>query len=446
MLSFLRAITVEPVSFVYVLAIFAEYTALQELIFTSVCLDIHSNSTDVHHCNKHASMPNDLQNEITKMVSVKMKYYMMIMGIMASVATLFIGSWIDVLGRKIPMKIPSALGLVSQILFIAASYKKSSLHLVEPIVYTAAIFNGLSGGVSILVATCFGYISDITDNSQRTKRIVLVEAMFFVGGFCGYNIAGVLLTYVIPLKYEFIFLLCLFIHISIMLYIAFVLKDTRTLESIQDTTEHTFRKLFSFDHVRKMFETAFRTRDSLKARIISELLVCSVISTLATNVQTTLTYLFIKKPPLSWQSSTYSLYSGLNFLCSGLSLALLLPILVQKMPKFRDTFVGMVGFMSKSAGLILFGFGTKPELVFLCIPVFVFSEYTMPSIRSMLSKLVEHDEKGKILAFVATIQNLITLIGGYVFYTMFDATVIWFPGFTFVAVGLVQLLAIIMLM
>ena len=476
MIQFWRAITVEPVSFLYVLAIFAEYTALQELIFTSVCLNIHNNSTDdnssfstdVLHCNKHASMPDDLQRDITRIVSTKMKYYMIVMGICAVVgklvsrlsnyaeidyfkiffvkATLFIGSWSDTLGRRIPMRIPSALGIVSQALFIAAAYKKSSLHFVEVIVYIAAIFNGLSGGVSNLVATCFGYISDLTDNSTRTKRIVLVESMFFIGGFCGYNLAGVLLTYIIPLKYEFIFILCLLIHISILFYIELGLKDTRTLESIQDTTEHTFSKLFSFSHVKRMFSTAFRRRDSLKTKIISELLACAIISTLATNIQTTLTYLFVKKPPLSWQSSTYSLYSGLNFLCSGMSLAFLLPVLVQKLPKFKDTFVGAIGFLSKSAGLILFGFATKPTLVFMCIPLFIFSEYTMPSIRSMLSKLVEHDERGKILAFVATIQNLITLVGGYVFYTLFDATVNWFPGISFVAVGITQALAVIILL
>lgn len=71
--NFFRQITVEPVAFLYVLAIFAEYTSLQELVFTSICLNI-GNETDPTLCNKHGHLPDELQDQITVVVSDKMKY------------------------------------------------------------------------------------------------------------------------------------------------------------------------------------------------------------------------------------------------------------------------------------------------------------------------------------------------------------------------------------
>lgn len=80
MVNIFKRITVEPVAFLYVLAIFAEYTSLQELVFTSVCLNI-GNDTDASHCSKHGDLPDPVQKQVTGFVSTKMKCYMMTMGI-----------------------------------------------------------------------------------------------------------------------------------------------------------------------------------------------------------------------------------------------------------------------------------------------------------------------------------------------------------------------------
>lgn len=70
----------------------------------------------------------------------------------------------------------------------------------------------------------------------------------------------------------------------------------------------------------------------------------------------------------------------------------------------------------------------------------------LQAIRSMLSKLVEPDEKGKMFAFVAATQNLVGILGSYMFFTIFRHSSSWFPGLTFELVAATQLVAIVIFM
>jgi len=61
----------------------------------------------------------------------------------------------------------------------------------------------------------------------------------------------------------------------------------------------------------------------------------------------------------------------------------------------------------------------------------------------MLSKLVDADEKGKVFAFLAAIQNIVTFAGAPAFYSIFYATTSWFPGLAFEIVACFQGIAVL---
>ncbi|KAI1301223.1 Proton-coupled folate transporter [Halotydeus destructor] len=435
-----RTTIVEPVIFICVLAVFCEYTTLQEFVFTRTCLE-HVAMNGSAHCDKRANISDQVRTDVSREVSGQMKYYMLIMNSVNILAVLYIGSWSDVFGRKFPMVIPSLFGLIAQFLFALASLDLDIDWRL--LIYLAAVLNGLSGGITSIMATCLGYVSDVSAVENRMRRITILEAVFFVGGFVGYQLGGISLTYLFPLKFHYLFIMNAALHSCLILYVRLFLKESRTPVR---SDRRILSRMFNYEHLVQLYNTAFKSRTERGLnRKIYMLAACALISTLATNVQTTLNFVYVKKPPLNWVSASYSLYSGLHFLVNGISLITFLPLMLTLRPNLPETICGIIGFASKAIGLMLFGLATTSEMVYATLILYVFSDYTMPSIRSMLSKSVGADEKGKIFALVAVVQNITATIAGYCLYSIFSLSISWFPGLAFELIAAVQLIAIFLL-
>lgn len=442
----MRRVTVEPLAFLFILTIYAEYTALQEMIAVKLCNQI-SNATSIHVCDRSA-LTEDQRLELSAEMSGQMMRYMGIFSLCAIPSSLFTGSWSDTLGRKPLLLLPSALGLIAELLFALCSLFLACDHILV-LVYFAAVFNGASGGSTTAMSCCFGYIADITDSELRTRAITILEAAFFVGGFIGFNVAGQLLKHVVGSQFHYIFGLCFLLHVCIIVY-TLTLSETRgphrsqSLSQLENVTsgDAAPEKVFSLTHAKRMFLTLSRQR---AARTSILMLYCSgFISFVAMSVQLTLLFTFVKSSPFNWDASQYSLYSGINFLTSGLCLMAVVPLLSRVPSSLPDAGLAVMGFASKLFSLLNLGLSQSSSQVFGGIALSAFSEYTMPAIRSMLSKLVDEDERGKAFSFLGVLQNVCQFIGSILFPAVYRLTLSVAPGSAFVAAGALQLVPILL--
>ncbi|RWS23890.1 Proton-coupled folate transporter-like protein [Leptotrombidium deliense] len=364
-----------------------------------------------------------------------MRYYLAILYFLAILPCLYVGSWSDHFGRRKPLCIPFIFSIFASVSLVFASVFVSSD--IMAFVFLAAGFSGISGGTMSLTANCFGYISDITSELNRTKRIIVLEAMLFLGGFCGFNLAGLLLSN-IGKDLQYAFLVTLALYIVSLIYIFCFLCESREVKTAD------WRYAIKLDHFRKVMKTVFQKRDSAYKRPkILLLMICGMISVIAIAAQTSILFPFLKN--LGWESSLYGYYSGLMNLVNGISLVVILPLACKYLPHFfSDAIIAIFGFCSKAAGLLLLGFSTSTALVFVTPIVFLFNEFTMPPIRSLLSKLVNDDEKGRIFAFLSACQNVAQFFGTLAFTSLFAETVNWFPGTCFEIVALMQIIALLL--
>ena len=461
-LRFLSLISVEPVAFFYILNIYCEYALVQDMISTRICMTL-SNSSNVL-CDR-TKLPSSLIGLASIQQAVAMKYYIGIMTAAAVIAAFFVGSWSDSIGRKPVMMLPSILGIIAEILFAACSLslqKEWCLNLV----FIASFFNGISGGVSTVISSCFGYITDITDRDNRSKRITLLEASIFIGGFLGFNVAGLLMQHVLRKRYEFAFLGCIMLHILITVYIKTIIIETRgrirsqpnetevemevrnnehhssqVQREVNNNTKTSLKTLFELNHVKSMVRTIIRKRPVRSSILL--LCFCCICSFDAMSVQMTLTFAHVKNNPINWTSSTYSYYSGLNFLAQGLCLLIILPLIYRLIPRTQDNLIASLGFASKGIGLFNLGLARSSSQVFLGVAFFSLSEYTMPSIRSMLSKLVDEDERGKAYSFLGLLQSLTSFSGSFIFPSLYVYCQSFFPGLPFVVMSVTEIIAML---
>ncbi|XP_076337814.1 uncharacterized protein LOC143239978 [Tachypleus tridentatus] len=212
-------------------------------------------------------------------------------------------------------------------------------------------------------------------------------------------------------------------------------------QSVEDTRGFC-QKLFGIDHVLDMLKTTLKQRPQNKRKYILLVNVATTLAYYGLEAQLDLLYIFLTDDPLLWDQRRYSYFSGLNF---GLSAAFLLVGLPLTFRWFQipDALLGVMGTLSRGLGLAMLSLSTTTPMVLICPVLFLFSEYAVPAARSIQSKLVEENERGKIFAFMAVMQNVCFLTGPLLFNSLYPVTATFFKGFPFALAALFEFIAVI---
>lgn len=463
--AYLSRVTIEPVVFLYVFAIFAEYVVVEDLIYVSKCVQ-HLNMTDtatLHVCTQDlklhknsSTFGNDTADIISKETNNAMLIYNGILYLCSIISSFVAATYADRHSKLLPILVP-VLGSTAVQLIIITSLIVSPWTLLFTnegvvIVYVCSLVSGLTGGTSTLLSSCFAHVSERCSSQARTSRITIVEACLFAGGFFGLLYAGSILR-ANPSSLDRYFLnfgIYLSIH---MLLGAYLLIRAGLFPSPQRPPQWAS---FCF-MMTSVLHTIFRRRE--QRSIILLILGTFIFVSYWNTALTTTLFVFTKNLPLNWPSWKYSYYSSAKFALCGTFL-LLLP-LVQYLLANRlhrrplsDGIIITMGLISRGLSIILIGLATNTTLMIIALAVIVLAEYPIPAIRSLISKIVEPNEKAQVFAFMSTLQSICFFTGGMMFpafYTLLldhkkasgGGNVFNGPGLQYIVLGLVQLVCIV---
>ncbi|XP_073249135.1 lysosomal proton-coupled steroid conjugate and bile acid symporter SLC46A3-like isoform X2 [Porites lutea] len=211
--SHFRKITVEPVLFSYMMCLFMSYPLIQQLAFKKICHEKYNGEI----CkNLTKSQEIYVQQKTSKWIL----YQSVALTLPSIFASLLLGSWSDKVGRKVILILPSVGSVLLYINYIMnAAFFSLNVNYIIIGVSISALF----GGFATTLLGVFSYISDITDKSQRTTRVAVLESMIFLGGTAGNLVGGVLVEH-----HGFMpaFGLCLALNVLIILYVSLVLPES----------------------------------------------------------------------------------------------------------------------------------------------------------------------------------------------------------------------------
>ncbi|RWS04055.1 proton-coupled folate transporter-like protein [Dinothrombium tinctorium] len=364
-----------------------------------------------------------------------MRNFLSISDFLAILPGLYIGSISDQVGRRKPLLVSFITCICVQILLIVGSVF-TNLNLFF-LIYICAFLIGITGTVMNVTANVFGYISDISNDDDRTFRIIMVEFMIYLGSSLGYILAAVLLNYVLNGNHEYGFIITSAIYIINVIYILYYLKESRDVKD-----DFNLKNVFKSDHIISIGKTVVKSRAGCGRAKILLLLTSAAFSITNSGVLVNLIFPYFKN--LQLDSSFYGLYNSLRILSEGVAILIVLPSAVKFFPNYMsDTVIGILGFFSKFTGLAIMGIATTPAHIFLSVLLSIFNGFTMPATRSILSKIVDEDERGKLFALIASIQNFVLCMSNFVFAWMFSSTIHFFLGFSFEIVAIFQFISLI---
>lgn len=498
-------ITVEPALFLALSALYIELPSIQDLIYTKICSQVIANHsvsngsqyydneiTDSYkkallvceRSNKSLITP-DIRSEISSQNSIFWLKYEFIICFLCAISCPHWGGISDKLGRIFPLNAPAIAGVMSNLLYLAFGILLS-LQLQDNIfsniewLYLGAVLTGVSGGQGNLIVNSFSYISDSSTPQERSKRVTVLESVMFLAHSIGFYIAKLVMSSV-PLdrpwfnRHFVAFLTCISINLACILYSTVRFRKTimvgsstnsEHLEIIQkndpgqtqsinnDTQTNiaapenlkTKRAIyFTLNYYKETFLAATKARESRK--IILLLLSCAFISAMSLACLAFLLYSYLAMEPFSWNTSQYSSWNSKASVSQGLALIILtLSMRFSKSWNIPDALVAIIGYSSKGAGLMMIALAQSPSIINWSLLASILSEYSMPPIRSLLSKQVANDEVAKIYSCIATMQSICFLAGNVVIYFNSNRTnILKFFRTSFLVVSCFQFIAVILM-
>lgn len=326
-----------------------------------------------------------------------------------------------------------------------------------------------------MISSCYAYVVDVTTSKNLTHRLAILQTFSITGSFVGYNLFALLISkFNLDNQIQLGFSFLLFLHLS-NIFISCICVKTKAPKENQVN----FRNLVSKQHFLYNLQMVYR-KGNLNTKLILFNL-CAIFSFYCLAIQQISLFAYLKRPPFSISSSLYGYFQASFWAVKGISLIVIFPklnaylrsVFVNKFTREfeakkiavaepskelnqlldfdllyqkTDTLLCMGSFVSKFAGLLVIGL--MPSLTYLpLIPLmFCINEFSMPTLRSLIVKQVNADEKGKSLGLLSFFQNFCFLTGSLIFKRLFALTRDIDYGLSFDLVALSQLFSIIILM
>ncbi|XP_045132812.1 proton-coupled folate transporter-like [Portunus trituberculatus] len=428
----LGAITVEPVMLVDGACKEAMLIYTENVQMNKICSVKLGYSPEV--CANLTAHPQESVN-VQREFSLFAFYNSILMSIPPLIFILFMGAWSDKYGRKIPLLVT----MCGHIIY-AAGYLVSHWQTTWPVelLYPITFFEALGGAnVGILSATT-SYISDITNEKQRTSRMIVANSLWYLGGPVGTLVAAVMIKHVgYHLPLAMVLLIYAVATVYIVVYVKeshgpFAEKNSHAQESSAPqkvTAAKMLMDLFNWRRVVESFKTALKRRDGNLRAILITIIIANSLRRMARGF---FMYQFVRHV-LHWDASDYGYWISYRNLLAALGSLFLVP-LCSKILHIKDTLLIIIGALSIVSEYVCYGLvgsAAQTFLMWLGPVVSIISNAYIIAFRSMSTKMVTSQEKGRISAVMAALNGLMPMAGYAVYSPIYYYTVDTFPGTQF---------------
>ncbi|XP_022090697.1 proton-coupled folate transporter-like [Acanthaster planci] len=484
----LRILTVEPIVFVLSMTNFMRTPSSQLLVLHKVCLLSYNDTI----CSDGGDTA--IENDVQADAAYWNFYLKLALFIPGAVVSSLYGPLSDRLGRRMFLIMPSLGNILG-----AASFLLQTYFPKMPLDYLIAseVAVGLSGNIVTSYIVAKSYLCDVTDSSNRTKRLGVMKALSHVGGPIGAFLFGVLVD---QSGFAAIYFILVVIHGFVILYVIFWLQETVYSESDQEmssgddedevdetdaeddsvqedreteTDGHTKLKngeniknakneqVESDDSkedehgcnetrrsirqsltevwkgVRSMLLLCFRERQGSSRKYLLLAMLIGIIHNVCSSAESDLIVFYTKHSPLNWTATTIGIFIALRTALKAVTLALGVPLIFKVVKNHTmqlDLGLACVGILSISVALTMTAFAQSTSVMMIAAVVGMLVSFPSVAITAFKSKLVDPHEYGSLFAVTALIQTLMSVASSGLFNNLYTVFLPVWPGLSFIVI------------
>ncbi|XP_054706589.1 proton-coupled folate transporter-like [Uloborus diversus] len=420
--SQIRQMKIEVIMFIYMFSYIMRSVSSTTMIMDKVCL-VHL-SLPPAICSNLSGNP-EIKNQVVKLANNYQLGHSLITMLPSSLLAVFIGSWSDKYGRKIPIAV-ALIGIIIDGLgsTVCAAFLYSRVEFY----YIPALFAGFSGGFIGVLTVLFSYTADISTFKNRTMKFALLEVAFGTAMPLGSLTGGWLFKF---FGYVPVFLLSTIGHILGLFWVILVLKETRGLDN-KDSWKTKLRSLWSTKSVIESFRATIKPRPNKGRKQILLLILVMSIAVLTYASTPGINFLYVHQR-YNWDNTTYSTVSAVFSVVGTLTMLISVPIF--KKLKFGDPTLGIVGSVSLMCKNVGIGLASSELFYFIANFTGLLTGLVTLSGRARISKVSSKNDIGKIFSFLSSAESLVPILSQAVVSQVFNASLEVFPGLVYIVLG-----------
>lgn len=415
--GWIKYVSVEPTMWLYMMAFTFTSIVEQDFFRYKACRVDHGYSEEV--CMKLNDDDNKAIKTKVQMTVAEFHQWNDIAGhVVPIILAMFYGNWSDRRGRKLPL----LLGLTGKLIYSFMIVINSMMDTwnLNMIVYTATLPMSLLGADVAIFASCFAYISDVSSVQQRTMRITILDVTYLSTIPSGVALGSYVFTHLVNRPYTIMFAVNVTLLLLSLIY-SFVWLKWQTSPRQQPLSgANWLLDFFDMRHVATTMRTLVKSRRNHGKLHLWLLLLAMCLYTFQrdekpkSQMYTSLIF--------NWNVTDFSNFK--TFQSSLFVLATLIGVpVMSKLLGMKDVFIIVVGAIAHASGRIVFVLANRPELFYVGAVVAALGPVVAPVLRSMTSKLVPVEERGKVFAMLAVCDNAVPLFSGTLYSQIYNATI-----------------------
>ncbi|KAK2150370.1 hypothetical protein LSH36_408g00027 [Paralvinella palmiformis] len=402
-------------------------------IYEAVCLQ----EVNSHHRCRFLDRYPQYEHLIQSKAAQYLMYYKILLNIPAVLLVLLCGAWSDRSGRKLPVMLTCFGAMVAVLMYMLSSHVGGGKGAFLPLILLGAGIRGACGRSAVMSMACHSYVSDISKEETRTKKLAHLVAMSHFGYLIGCTIAGSLLD---TIGFVIVFCVVVFLQATCFALASICMRETvrhvdehRSPEGTDDGDvdyKNAKRRFCAGRQLTSCLRVLTKRRPGHTRCYLLLLILISCIQQTCKSGEMDMVLLFVQRRPLSWLHSTYSYLLGVDYACLGFAAFFLLPCLIRCL-NLTDRTLILIGLTFKIGRTVGIALTSSTWMMFTSVAVGGPHSFAISGLKSAISKLVDEDEIGKTFSILSSVETLSNLMGTIIFTNVYAAMLLYWPGFGF---------------
>lgn len=343
--------------------------------------------------------------------------------IIPTVLSLLLGPWSDKYGRKKVINCIFTGFTISMGWITIVSYLSDYISTNNPWNYLLAHLPFMIfGGWPTLIIVILCYITDQTNEANRSIRLTIVEIIIFVGILIAFASSSFILQLTNPTTVFCISFACI---LSGTIIVLFFVEETVIMKEDVGIIQQV-KELFSPLRAKELLMTCIQQRPNKQRKIIWCLTIILMLTHFASNGSNTVFYLSVRQK-FNWTLQDLTLYEAASMLFTVLG-SIIGIVFLKKILKFSDLSLSTISLASLMVDGFIKAFSNKSWHLYLASAIALFKIISGPMLRSIMSTIVAKNEISKIYSITSSIEAISGLGAAPLYTATYSATLSSFPG------------------
>ena len=345
-------------------------------IYEAVCLQ----EVNSHHRCKFLDRYPQYEHQIQSKAAQYLMYYKILLNIPAVLLVLLCGAWSDRSGRKLPIMLTCFGAMLAVLMYMLSSHVGGGKGAFLPLILLGAGIRGACGRSAVMSMACHSYVSDISKEDTRTKKLAHLVAMSHFGYLIGCTIAGSLLD---SIGFVIVFCVVVFLQATCFALASICMRETvpqpadghqpaAATEKAADgdvaLVSHKLKSCRADKQLLSCLRVLTKPRQGCRRCYLLLLILISCIQQTCKSGEMDMILLFVQRRPLSWLHSTYSYLLGVDYACLGFAAFFVLPCCIRWL-NLGDRALILTGLTFKIARTLGIAFADRTWMMFSAISI-----------------------------------------------------------------------------